>query len=242
MKLRRAVAGDLPALIALWQAVFGDDERFIRAFYKASGIGRTIIAEADEEIVGMINCPEIELWAGGDRYRGAYVYALAVDAHCRSGGIGSALLSAAEGDEYLENAPQFLLLIPAEASLFDFYARKGYDRPAFAPICDTDAPQIERKAPLAHDCDALYRRYLAACEAEAANGAVFVKAQAIFALSMGSTDCYADREGYMALNRADKLVEIRPASPDLGQKKALWKALTAISDEITPLISRFMED
>lgn len=242
MKLRRAATGDLPALIALWQAVFGDDERFIRAFYSASGIGRTIIAEADEEIVGMINCPEIELWAGGDRYRGAYIYALAVDAHYRSGGIGSALLSAAEGDEYLEKAPQFLLLIPAEASLFGFYAQKGYDRPAFAPICNTDAPQGEGKAPLAHDSAELYRRYLAACEKEAANDGVFVKAQAIFTLSMGGTDCYADREGYMALDKANKPVEIRPATPDFEQKKALWKALTNISDEITPLISRFMED
>ncbi len=242
MKLRRAATGDLPALIALWQAVFGDDERFIRAFYRASGIGRTIVAEADERIVGMINCPEIELWAGDDRYRGAYIYALAVDAHCRGAGIGSALLSAAEGDEYLERATQFLLLIPAEASLFDFYARKGYDRPAFAPIGNIDPPRIEEKAPLAHDCDVLYRRYLAACEKEAANGGVFVKAQAIFALSIGGTDCYADREGYMALDKANKPVEIRPTTPDFGQKKALWKALTNISDEITPLISRFMED
>lgn len=240
--LRRAREGDLPALIALWQAIFDDDEDYIRAFYSASGIERTVVAVADGSIVGMINCPEVELWAGGERYRGAYVYALAVDAHYRGRAIASALLKAAEGHEYLPEAPQFLLLMPAEASLFDFYGKKGYDRPAFAPLVDADAPELEGRTPLAHDSDILYAHYLAACEAEAADGAVFVKGQALFALSMDETDCYTTADGYAALGYAHTLVELRPARPDLGQKAALWKAIGDIPKEITPLISRFMED
>lgn len=240
--LRRAREGDLPALTALWEAVFGDDEDFIRAFYKASGFDRTIVALADSQTVGMINCPAIELWASDERYRGAYIYALAVDPRYRSAGIGSALLSAAEGDEYLPEAPRFLLLIPAEASLFEFYAEKGYDRPAFAPLIGEDLPEIDENAPLAHDGETLYGRYLAACKQEAAKGAVFVKEQAIFALSMADTDAYATEGGYAALDKHKNTLETRPASPDLSCKKALWKAMGDISKGISPIISRFMEE
>lgn len=242
MKLRLAREGDLPELIALWKAVFGDGEGFIRAFYKASGIERTIIAQTNGRIVGMINCPEIELWANGARYCGAYIYALAVDVRYRSAGIGSALLRAAESGDYLGNAVQFLLLIPAEESLFDFYAKKGYDRPAFAPLIGTDTAEIQGDVPLSHDSEVLYDRYITACKQEAANGAVFVKPRAVFALSMGGTDCYAALDGYAALDKAQALIEHRPATPDLARKTALWKALAPIPNEISPLISRFMED
>lgn len=242
MKLRIAEKVDLPELIALWQAVFGDDERFISAFYQASGIERTIVALENGRIVGMINCPATELWAKGERYRGAYIYALAVDARHRSSGIGSALLKAAESNEFLTEAPQFLLLIPAEASLFDFYAQKGYDRAAFAPLSGSDLPAAEEEIPLAHESDALYRRYLASCETEAADTGVFVKTQPIFALSMGGTHCYPHVDGYIALDGQGNLIETHPASPDRTCKKALWKALADISTDISPIISRFMED
>lgn len=242
MKLRSALESDLPALIALWQAVFGDNEDFIRAFYEASSIDRTIVAAADGELVGMINCPEIELWAKGKRYRGAYVYALAVDAHYRSAGIGSALLKAAEMSAYLPEIPQFLMLIPAEASLFEFYKKMGYNREAFAPLTDRERLPLEGKIPLAHDSDLLYRRYLAACQSEGAEGGVFVKSRAIFALSMQGASCYADEEGYIALDSRGKILEIRPSAPHLSRKMALWKALTDIPDALSPLISRFMEE
>lgn len=244
--LRRADERDLPALIELWQAVFGDDEAFIRAFYDASDIRRTLVALHGEQIVGMINCPKIELWShsahGEMRYRGAYIYALAVDARHRSEGIGSALLKAAEDGVYLSEAPQFLLLIPAEASLFAFYRQKGYDRMAFAPQTESIAQSRTALAPLELRSDELYSRYLAACEKEAARGAVFVKPQALFALSMNGTDCYRSADGYIALNQNGAPSEVRPALPDLTCEKALWKALTDITDANSPLISRFMED
>lgn len=248
LTLRTATACDLPELIALWQTVFGDDEAFIRAFYNAVGIDRTIVATAlsdeaaNSAIVGMINCPEVALWAGDAHYSGAYIYALAVEAHYRSCGIGSALLEAAESGAYFAKAPLFTLLIPAEASLFDFYAKKGYDRPAFPPKIPESLPSVRHTAPLPHDSDALYDRYLTACRSESANGALFVKPQALFALSMGSATCYPLDGGYIALDKCQKAAEMRPAIPDLSRKKALWKALADIPDHILPLISRFMED
>lgn len=240
--LRQARAGDLQDLIALWQAVFGDDEGFIRAFYEASGIERTIVAVADDRIIGMINCPEVELWSRTERYRGAYVYALAVNAQYRNAGIGSALLEAAESDQYLSEMPQFLLLIPASRSLFDYYAQKGYSREAFAPKADNIAVNTDHFDPLAPDSDELRDRYLAACAQEAARGAVFVKNRSVFALSMKGTICYAADDGYIALDKQGNVTELRPAFPDIGSRKALWKPLTDISDAVSPLISRFMED
>lgn len=240
--LRIAKTSDLPELIALWQTVFGDDEGFIRAFYEASGIDRTIVALDNGRVIGMINCPAIELWIKSERYRGAYIYALAVDARYRGAGIGSALLKATESGDYLAEVPQFLLLIPAEASLFDYYAKKGYDRAAFAPKMTDIAPKQALQAELAHDSEALYRRYLASCEVEAEDGALFVKTQPIFALSMGGTLCYPLEDGYIAMGKSRKPIEIRPATPDLTNPKALWKALVDISTDISPIISRFMED
>lgn len=252
MKLRLAREGDLGALICLWQAVFGDDEAFVRAFYRASPLEHTIVALADahvgnegaqdEKIVGMINCPEIELWTEDERYSGIYIYALAVDRRFRGLGIASALLEAAEKGDFFILSPQFSLLIPANESLFGFYAQKGYDRAAFAPKTHASLQVPTSLQALAPASDALYQHYLTACRKEAARAAVFVKKQPIFALSMQGTTCFARDGGYTALREDGAIVEDRPASPDRSAKKALWKALIPLPTDITPLISRFMED
>ncbi len=265
IRIRTALPDDLPMLISLWQRVFKDEESFIRAFYQASDLRRTLAAvNTDEVIVGMLNCPAIELWHRQTVYRGVYLYAFAVDEAYRGYGIGSKLLQAAENGSDLPSKPDFALLIPAEPSLFDFYAAKGYDRFAYNPIrkaLSTKSTEISSVSCLPVFSDTLYARYLNACgyiSASECSGAIFVKPPRLFTLSMEDTECFPTPDGYNAFqkeippaehsltasvssDRQRTLVESMPAIPDPRRPAALWKALIPIPEIHAPLISRFLE-
>ena len=143
MILRRSNTADLPALQALWQSVFGDPPAFTGRFYKAFGADSAIVAQQKGEIIAMIHPLPVALAQNGQYSFGVYIYALATAPAYRGRGIAARLLAEAEnaafptpptlGDksELIENVtdtPAFSLLIPGEASLFDYYRAHGYDR------------------------------------------------------------------------------------------------------------------
>ena len=94
VKLREYSGGDIPALCALWESVFGDKAELIQEFFRLlPDMGLCAVAELDGKIVGMASVlTALELVTpGGDAARCGYVYAVATEPSFRGRGIGAAL-------------------------------------------------------------------------------------------------------------------------------------------------------
>lgn len=163
--IRRSNPADLPALQALWQAVFGDPPAFTGRFYETFGADSALVAEEDGRVVAMIHPLPVALAQNRLYSFGVYIYALATAPDYRGRGIASSLLQAAEnapfatvptlgGNEWIGPAslaaqiPAFSLLIPGEESLFSYYHARGYQREAnvVSVEAETYAEQLLRGA------------------------------------------------------------------------------------------------
>ncbi len=128
--LRPASDADRPALRALWQRVFGDDDAYIDSFFEhMMPGGGCVVAEADGKPVsamyvlrGLLLLPYRK-----KRLTAAYTYALATLPEYRGRGIGTAVYKAAN-DEALSGADAACVL-PAEAGLYPFYENASGARP-----------------------------------------------------------------------------------------------------------------
>lgn len=114
---------DIPALCALWKRVFGDTDAFLETFFTtAFSSDRALLARIDKEIVGMLywfNCEYNE-------QKIAYLYAVATHEAYRGRGICHALMDATH-QLLRERNYVGVILVPAEAHLFDFYKKQGYE-------------------------------------------------------------------------------------------------------------------
>lgn len=212
--IRRSNASDLPALMTLWQEVFGDPPAFTSKFYNTFGADCAFVAKIDEKIVAMIHALPIVLAQNGQYFWGVYIYALATAPDYRGKGIASALLQIAETAPYVvpptlpstelspaksPDSPAFTLLIPGDESLFAYYRQKGYDRTA--SIVKDDAPD-----------------YTSHLTQGMGDKAVFLKPEPFYDLST-------------------RMVQSDP----LPITTALWKAMDKQIPEITPYLARFMQ-
>lgn len=124
----RAARRDLPALTRLWQACFGDTEAEVRAFWQAlfdctpvylrrapDGSPAAMLCALPAELVG----------DDGDAVPAAYLYAVCTAPALRGRGHCRLLLQEAEQDLKRQGI-RAAVLVPAEESLFGFYARFGY--------------------------------------------------------------------------------------------------------------------
>ena len=125
VKLREYSGGDIPALCALWESVFGDKPELIQEFFRLlPDMGLCAVAELDGKIAGMASVlTALELVTpGGDSARCGYVYAVATEPSFRGRGIGAALtekvceLAKAAG-------ASVLCTLPAEDSLYPWYEK-----------------------------------------------------------------------------------------------------------------------
>lgn len=130
VRLRPTYPADIPALTQLWQQVFGDSPETIRAFYDAFPRVRAAAAENEAgELVSMVHVLPQTLTMNGQSIPTAYFYAIATREDYRGRGLAGTLLQFTEA--LLERLDfRCAVLVPAEPSLFSYYARLGYE-PAF---------------------------------------------------------------------------------------------------------------
>jgi len=117
----------LPGLKKIWQVCFGDDEKGA-GFVFDNLLGPTqMLVQTDENNspVAMLNWKRLRFTTPKQAFAGAYIYGVGTLPEYRGRGISTALMQKA--DEILRQEGVALsCLIPAEESLFGFYANRGY--------------------------------------------------------------------------------------------------------------------
>lgn len=108
---------DAAQIVDLWHRVFGDDEAYIRFFLDNCCHKRCVGAFVGERLVSMLFL--LDCTYNGQQ--GAYVYAVATHPDYRKQGFMQKCIDYSQALDY-----DFLCLVPAEAYLFDVYAKFGF--------------------------------------------------------------------------------------------------------------------
>lgn len=167
IQIHRARPDEAPAAEALWADAFGDSPDFQRDFYRLCAPDGPLVLLEDGELRSMLALPELALvLADGRRLRAGYIYALATRPACRGRGYAAMLIETAAGLAR-NRGLDCLLTVPAQPSLFSFFARCGF-RPDFFCREETFSPQAAPASPLSPEEYARLREGLLAGRAHAA--------------------------------------------------------------------------
>ena len=128
MRTRKTGREDIPALKALWQEAFGDEQQDIDLFFETVYPNATgFCAEDGGELVSMLFALPQTIVKEEKQLKCAYLYAVATKKDRQGEGLCSALLAYAE-KELRKRYVEALLLSPASERLADFYAERGFVR------------------------------------------------------------------------------------------------------------------
>jgi len=113
-------------LKALWQTVFGDSTAYIDLFFRhLYKQANAVTEQQDGRIVSALHLVETELFVEGDPRKAAYLCGAATLPEYRGQGIMGRLIERAKVQAKAGGA-ETIVLIPAQQSLFDYYARHGF--------------------------------------------------------------------------------------------------------------------
>ena len=127
-----AQKADLPALTALWQICFGDEEADIHAFWRALWQDIRVFAAYEGKTPVSMLCalPTSLVDEAGESFPNAYLYAVCTAPQHRKQGLCAALLAYAERALRNEGC-RFAALVPSSEALFGFYQKFGYQTAFF---------------------------------------------------------------------------------------------------------------
>lgn len=116
----------IDSLIKLWNKVFGDDEDYIKLFFKDAYYDCECFAEIyDDEVVSAFYLLKCIIKLDGKIYNGRYLYAAATLPEYRNKGLMGKLISEAR-DYFKTKNIDFVALVPANDGLYDYYGRFGF--------------------------------------------------------------------------------------------------------------------
>lgn len=115
---------EFPALAKLFVDSFGGTAQFaLSVLENFAGEGNVFAAREGEACTALLCAVPVTLFGR----KGAYYYGLTTRPDQRGTGVMTALMDAA-GQELTRRGAAFAALIPANASLFDFYAKRGFEK------------------------------------------------------------------------------------------------------------------
>ncbi len=115
------------SLISLWKKVFGDDENYIKLFFKEAYFDGECFAEiVENEVVSAFYLLKCSIKFQGKIYSGRYLYAAATLTEYRGKGLMGKLI--VEAQNYIKSEGlDFIALVPASDSLYDYYGKFGFN-------------------------------------------------------------------------------------------------------------------
>ncbi len=114
------------SLADLWKVCFGDDDEYIAGFFENRfNPEETLVIREDGAVRSMLFLLPGEVKADGEMFSAAYLYAACTHPDCRGKGFMASLLSAAK-EHCSQKGLDFICLVPAQESLFAYYAEHGY--------------------------------------------------------------------------------------------------------------------
>lgn len=128
-------------IVSLWEEAFGDSREWVM-MYLSENIKNVLVYSEDSVVMGMLSLLEI-FYKGR---KGYYIYGVATRKAYRSKGISTKLLDFAK-NIVKEKSVDFLVLVPRNQGLFDFYAERG-----FSPVASVETKEYTRDALLEKCC------------------------------------------------------------------------------------------
>lgn len=126
IQIHRACPDEIAAAEGLWADTFGDGPEFQQSFYRLCAPEGPLVLTEDGALCSMLALPELALvLADGRRLRAGYIYALATAPERRGQGFAAMLIETAAGLAR-NRGLDCLLTVPAQPSLFQFFARLGF--------------------------------------------------------------------------------------------------------------------
>lgn len=124
----------LPAMMRLWQGIFGDSDAFVRLFFtRVYRPANALTLTRDGCLAAMLHIVAYRLRVGHRTLPAAYICGVSTRPEARGQGLMTALMHRALRT-MRRRGFALTMLIPAEPWLFDVYARLGYVHPI--PTCD----------------------------------------------------------------------------------------------------------
>ncbi len=118
--LLKYTSTDYPCVLALWQEAFGDSKADIDACLSLFS-QHLYLYKINGELLSM----QMRLPLSYGDKKGQYIYAVATKKEARGLGLATKMLDAAK-QQVDNNEVDFLVLVPAKSSLFDFYKARGF--------------------------------------------------------------------------------------------------------------------
>lgn len=124
--IRFAAEKDIPGLKEIWHISFGDSKEYIDMFMEHQFKGaRTVVYEEDSKILSMFFLFRCDFSINEKTHPSFYLYAAATLPQYRGKGIMGKMLEFSKSYAAEKNF-DFIILSPAEKSLYDYYSRFGF--------------------------------------------------------------------------------------------------------------------
>lgn len=124
--IRLATNSDTDRLKRIWRVCFGDPEPYIDFFFhNAYEPEKTVVYEVEGQVCSMFFLLDSTVWIDGNEYQASYLYAAATLPEYRSRGFMGQMIQYA-ADFCRSIGKEFIVLVPAEQSLFGYYSRFGF--------------------------------------------------------------------------------------------------------------------
>lgn len=214
---------DKEQLISLWREAFGDSREDVEAFLKHLFSKENYFCKKiGQSIVSQTFTVPVKLFSAEKVFEGWYFCCAATDKTCRGKGYMGELIDLVK-QTATEKGLDFVALIPASRSLFDFYSRFGFEEffycdPAFISAENIGADRAEHPFEFTKTKDAaeLFKLQNAVLSAnEQADGTV-VKSREVFSYlvedaELSGYDIYiarhgAEEIGYIFFDKKESLV------------------------------------